>query len=97
MLELYHRNPILIVFCEELRQTLMVKDKKKFISLETPGNHVCYQNSISGSELIQRRKRIQNMWFKAVTLINNPSVRRHHDGKIKRSDFYPDRRGDFTK
>ncbi|XP_071157759.1 stimulated by retinoic acid gene 6 protein-like [Mytilus edulis] len=97
MLELYHRNPILIVFCEELRQTLMVKDKRKFISLETQGNHVCYQNSISGSELIQRRKRIQNMWFKAVTLINNPSVRRHHDGKIKRSDFYPDRTGDFTK
>ncbi|XP_052094984.1 stimulated by retinoic acid gene 6 protein-like [Mytilus californianus] len=97
MLELYHRNPILIVFCEELRQTLMVKDKRKFISLEIPGNHAGYQNSISGSELIQRRKRIQNMWFKALTLINNSSVRRHHDGKIKRLDLYPDRTQDFTK
>ena len=79
MLELYHRNPILLVFCDEM---LTFQDNKKsMIELQTPNENVGYQRTVSDS--IDRLKRIhaRNKWFKAFTLVNNPCLRNMTKGK----------------
>jgi hypothetical protein len=79
MLELYHRNPILLVFCDEM---LTFQDNKKsMIELQTPNENVGYQLSVSYSIDRLKRIRARNKWFKAFTLVNNPCLRNMTKGK----------------
>ena len=79
MLELYHRNPILLVFCDEM---LTFQDNKKsMIELQTPNENVGYQLSVSYSIDRLKRIRARNKWFKAFALVNNPCLRNMTKGK----------------
>jgi hypothetical protein len=83
MLELYHRNPILLVFCDEM--LTFQQNEPSMIELETPNQNTGYQRSISDSLGRLKRTRIRNKWLKAFTLVNNPCLRDMTNGKNKRS------------
>jgi hypothetical protein len=82
MLELYHRNPILLVFCDEM--LTFQHNEPSMIELETPNENTGYQRSVSDSLGRLKRTRIRNKWFKAFTLVNNPCLRDMTKGKNKR-------------
>ena len=68
MVELYHRNPILIVFCDEL---LLSQIYVKNCLLEPVRNDLETTNTN-----IKRHRQICRRWQKTYTMLNNPSVRR---------------------
>ena len=82
MLELYHRNPILLVFCDEM--LTFQHNELSTIALQTPYQNTGYQRSVSDSLGRLKRTRIRNKWFKAFTVVNNPSLRDMTKGKNKR-------------
>jgi hypothetical protein len=79
MLELYHRNPILVVFCDEM---LTFQDNKKsMIALQTPNENVGYQQRVCDRKERPKRIHARNKWFKAFTLVNNPCLINMTKGK----------------
>jgi len=95
MLELYHRNPVLIVFCHELHLLSNQTDNITHVSLVEPAEQLGYQRSISDSMMTLKHRQICNRWCKAYTLINNPSLRQkctnedsvcHHDEVVTSTD-----------
>ena len=73
MLDLYHRNPILLVFCDEM---LTFQDNQQSrIAMQTPNENVGHQRSVNDSSDRSRRTLIRNKWLKAFTLVNNPCLR----------------------
>ena len=83
MLELYHRNPILLVFCDEML-TFQHNNELSTIALQTPNENTRYQRSVYDSLGRLQRTRIRNKWFKAFTVVNNPCLRNMTKGKNKR-------------
>ena len=95
MLELYHRNPVLIVFCEELHLLSNQTNNITHVSLDQPTEQLGYQRSISDSMMTSKHSQICNRWCKAYALINNPSSRQrctnkdnvcHHDEVVTSTD-----------
>ena len=95
MLELYHRNPVLIVFCHQLQLLSKQTDNITHVSLDEPSEQLEYQRSISDSMITLKHRQICNRWCKAYTLINNPSIRQkctnednvcHHDDVVTSTD-----------
>jgi len=82
MLELYHRNPILLVFCDEM--LTFQQNELSMIALQTPNQNTGYQQSVSDSLGRLKRTRIRNKWFKAFTVVNNPCLRDMIKEKNKR-------------
>jgi hypothetical protein len=70
MLELYHRNPVLIVFCEELHLLSNQTNNITHVSLDQPTEQLGYQRSISDSMMTLKHSQICNRWCKAYALIN---------------------------
>ena len=98
MLELYHRNPVLIVFCHELQLMSKQTDNITHVSLDEHIGQLGYQRRISDSMMTLKHRQICNRWCKAYTLINNPSLRqkcsnednvRHHDEVVTSTDSEP--------
>ena len=88
MLELYHRKPVLIVFCHELQLMSKQTDNIAHVSLDEPIEQLGYQRRIYDSMMTFKHRQMCNRWCKAYTLINNPSLRQqctnednvcHHD------------------
>ena len=95
MLELYHRNPVLIVFCHELQLMSKQTDNITHVSLDEPIEQLGYQRRIYDSMMTLKHRQICNRWCKAYTLINNPSLRQqctnednvcHHDEVVTSTD-----------
>jgi len=95
MLELYHRNPVLIVFCHQLQLLSKQTDNITHVSLDEPSEQLGYQRSISDSMMMLKHRQSCNRWCKAYTLINNPSLRQkctnrenvcHHDEVVTSTD-----------
>jgi len=95
MLELYHRNPVLIVFCHELQLQSKQTDNITSVSLDQPSERLGYQRSISDSIMPLKQRQICNRSCKGYTLINNPSLRQkctnrenvcHHDEVVTSTD-----------
>jgi hypothetical protein len=73
MVDVYHNHPVLRSFVELLRQI------KESVSLQNVASESPeYDNKADGSavELTTplKKKRYRNLWFKLVTLINNPTL-----------------------
>lgn len=95
MLELYHRKPVLIVFCHGLQLMSKQTDNITQVSLDEPIEQLGYQRRIYDSMMTLKHRQICNRWCKAYTLINNPSLRQqctnednvcHHDEVVTSTD-----------
>ena len=96
MLELYHRNPVLIVFCEELQFLSKQTDNITHVSLDQLTEQLGYQRSKSDSMMTLKHRPNCNRWCKPYTLINKPSLRQkcthednvcHHDEVVTSTDI----------
>ncbi|CAC5418710.1 STRA6 [Mytilus coruscus] len=82
MFELRHRNPLLLAFCDELLTSQ--KNKSTDISLQAPHENLEYQRSVSDSLKRQKQTFLRNKWYKAFTVVNNPSLRQTNKPKLLR-------------
>ena len=62
MLELYHRKPVLIVFCHELQLMSKQTDNITQVSLDEPIEQLGYQRRIYDSMMTLKHRQICNRW-----------------------------------
>jgi hypothetical protein len=71
MVDVYHRNPIMTVFCDEL----LSRSKTCTNILITPVDPETNNGMIKKESTTHKHRRICRRWQKAYTLLFNPSLR----------------------